>query len=118
MKYVVTLGSILSIFYINSVRAEVKVADLYYACSHAKTEQLMHAACVEYIAGIVDGMVSQMVLTKSRPVYCAPDKLTAEDAGDIFIKGIDSDERLKEAPNAGIALVLILQRKFACGLKM
>jgi hypothetical protein len=104
MRYILTAALLLCA----GTSHAASVADIYEACSHNSNK------CMYYFDGYMDGVVSYSAVIKGKTLFCTSDRITPQAAGALFVKGLNEDAKLKDAPAAGIAFTIILQKQYPC----
>jgi hypothetical protein len=66
----------------------------------------------------MEGTLSHSAITKSKSYFCTAQQITPQEAGRLFVKGLDEDAKLKgTAPTAGVAFSIILIKNYPCTAK-
>ena len=104
----IALGVLSIIAEMRPADAVVTANDLYLSCSQKS------ALCTQYSIGVIDGIMLQAAISRVSPIFCSATEIPPSEIADLVVKGLDSDQKLKAAPNAGLAISIILTKKFPC----
>jgi hypothetical protein len=87
------------------------VTEIYNACSQHRDK------CSDYFDGFMDGLISYSAIIKGKTFFCTSERVRPQEAGALFVRGVNDDPKLKSAPDAGIAFSIILTKTYPCTSK-